>query len=116
MSKPWLTPEAGSSGSFVEHSFDKQAVRDQNRRFRKWGIYPNYSIIEPCELEERVFEGQGVSFKITSSVRKRLVFNGQSHREILEESNWGESWSSAAMSFAEVQALLGELRQFKRKR
>jgi hypothetical protein len=102
-------------GSFVEHSFDKQ--RSEIRiGVSGRGIYPNYSIIVPCEPEERVFEGQGVSFEITSSVRKRLVFNGQSHREILEESNWGESWSSAAMSFAEVQALLGDLRQFKRKR
>jgi hypothetical protein len=44
-----------------------------------------------------------------------MVFNGRSHREILEDSLWGESWSSAAVSFAEAQALLGHLRERKKK-
>jgi hypothetical protein len=39
----------------------------------------------------------------TAPGRRRMVFNGRSHREILEDSLWGESWSSAAVSFAEVQ-------------
>jgi hypothetical protein len=29
---------------------------------------------------------------------------------------WGESWWSVAMSFSEIQALLGKLRQFRKKR
>ena len=48
-------------GSFVEHSFDKQRSEIRIGVSGK-GIYPNYSIIEPCEPEERIFEGQGVSF------------------------------------------------------
>jgi len=105
----------GIVGSFIVHSFDKQ--RSEIRiGVSGRGIFPNYSIVEPCEPEELNIEGQGVSLKITSSVGKRMVFHGQSHREILEDSAWGESWSPAAMSFAEVQALLGDLRQFKKRR
>jgi len=105
----------GIMGSFIEHSFDKQQSQIRIGVSGK-GVFPNYSIVEPCEPEERPIESQGVSLKITSSVGKRMVFHGQSHREILEDSAWGESWSSAAMSFAEVQTLLGDLRQFKKKR
>ena len=43
-----------------------------------------------------------------------MVFNGQSHREM--PNDWGESWSTSAMSFVEVQDLLGELRGFQKKR
>jgi len=87
-------------GSFIEHSFDKQRS-SMTIGISGTGLYPNYFIQEPSE---------------TASARRRTVFNGQSHREILDDSGWGESWSSATMSFAEVQALLGDLRQFKKKR
>jgi hypothetical protein len=106
----------GIVGSFIEHGFDKQ--RSEIRiGVSGRGIYPNYSIIEPCEPQETVIrDHRGVPLKITKSVQSRIVLNGQSHREILDDSSWGENWSTAAMSFAEVQALLGELRRFKKKR
>jgi hypothetical protein len=40
-------------------------------------------------------------------MHKRIAFNGRGYREILEDLERGEIWSTAAMSFAEVQALLG---------
>jgi hypothetical protein len=99
----------GIVGSFIGQSFDKE--RSEIRiGISGRGIYPNYSIIEPCEPEEISLElPGGGTFTMTTDVRKRVVFNGQSHREIDDSVSWGESWSSAAMTFAEVQALLGEL-------
>ena len=86
--------------SFIAHSFDKEGS-SITIGVSGSGLYPNYFVLEPSE------DALG---------RRRMVFNGRSHREILEDSFWGESWSSAAMSFAEVQALLGHLRERKKKR
>ena len=105
---------AGIYGSFIQNSFDKErsfvAIGVSGK-----GVYPNYSIIEPCEPRENVIEVRGVSLDFTTDVR-RMVFNGQNHQKFLEDSFWGDSWSSASMSFAEVEALLAELRHFKKKR
>jgi hypothetical protein len=87
-------------GSSIQHSFDKERS-SVTIGISDTGLYPNYFIQEPSE---------------TAPGRRRMVFNGRSHREILEDSFWGESWSSAAVSFAEVQALLGHLRERKKKR
>ena len=86
-------------GSFVEHSFDKERSA-VTIGVSATGLYPNYFIAEPSESEAGL---------------RRRVFNGRSHRES-PDVWWAESWSSAAMTFAEVQALLGELRRFKKKR
>jgi hypothetical protein len=43
------------------------------------------------------------------------VFNGRSHKEILDDSFIGENWSSHGMNFLEVQSLLGQLRQSREK-
>ena len=101
----------GIVGSFIQHSFDKQqsVVRIG---ISGSGTVPNYSIEEPCERIPLVYNGEIIG---GTSVR-RMVFKGQGHREILEDSARGESWSSAAMSFAEVQTLLGDLRQRKKRR
>jgi hypothetical protein len=90
----------GIVGSSIQHSFDKERS-SVTIGISGTGLYPNYFIQEPSETAER---------------RRRRVLNGRSHREILEDSFWGEGWSSAAMSFAEVQALLGHLRERKKKR
>ena len=87
-------------GAFRERSAGGGGL-DGRARPRRLGLYPNYFIQEPSE---------------TAPSQRRMVFNGRSHREILEDSFWGESWSSAAMSFADVQALLGRLRERKKKR
>jgi hypothetical protein len=42
--------------------------------------------------------------------RQRAVFHGRSHNPILDDQSKGISWSSAAMTFAEVQDILGSLR------
>jgi hypothetical protein len=84
--------------SFIEYSFDKEQSTI-TIGVSGTGLYPNYFIQEPSEGPPG---------------RRRTVFNGRSHREILEDSFWGEGWSSAAMSFHEVQSLLGQLRQANR--
>ncbi len=89
----------GIVGSFTEHSFVKERS-SVTIGISGTGLYPNYFIQEPSE---------------TAPGRRRIVFNGRSHREILEDAFWGESWSSTAMSFAEVQSLLGDLRKRKKK-
>ena len=66
----------GIVSSFIEHGFDKQRSQIRIGVSGK-GVFPNYSIVEPCEPEERLIESQGVSLKITSSVGKRMVFHGQ---------------------------------------
>ena len=47
----------GIVGSFIQHSFDKQ--RSEIRiGVSGRGVFPNYSIVEPCEPEDRVIESQ----------------------------------------------------------
>jgi hypothetical protein len=89
----------GIVGSFIQHSFDKERS-SVTIGISGTGLYPNYFIKEPIE---------------TPPGRRRMVFNGRSHREILEDAFWGESWSSTEMSFTEMQALLGDLRHRKKK-
>jgi hypothetical protein len=79
---------AGIYGSFIQNSFDKERSSVTIGVSGK-GVCLHYSIIEPCESEEPGIEAQDVSLKITTNVRRRRVFNGQSHREILEDSFWG---------------------------
>jgi len=45
---------------------------------------------------------------------RRAVFHGRSHNPILDDQFKGVSWSSAAMTFAEVHAILGSLRAHKK--
>jgi hypothetical protein len=48
--------------------------------------------------------------KEVKGYQRRAVFHGRSHKPILEDSFKGMSWSSTAMTFGEIQALLGRLR------
>lgn len=93
----------GIVGSFVEHGFDrgKSIVRIG---VTGRGIVPNYSIETPCEQQLG---------PLHSSVSERKVFNGSSHNEILDDSPYGDGWSSRSSTFDEVQDLLGKVRGFK---
>jgi hypothetical protein len=87
--------------SFVEYQFDRaRSIVRIGTSGR--GIVPNYSIETPHEHNPDVFV-------------KRHVFNGRSHKEILDDSFIGENWSSHGMSFLEVQSLLGQLRQSRKR-
>ena len=94
----------GVVGSFVEYQFDK-ATSVVRIGTSGQGIVPNYSIETPREPDPNAL--------VKTSVSRRHVFNGRSHKEILEDSFMGESWSSEGMKFSEVQALLGQLRESK---
>jgi len=85
----------GVVGSFVEYQFDK-ATSVVRIGTSGHGIVPNYSIETPCEPDPNA--------RIKTSVSKRHVFNGRSHKEILEDSFIGENWSSEGMKFSEVQS------------
>src|SRR5208337_362952 len=84
----------GIVGSFVEYQFDRDTsvvrIGISGR-----GIIPNYSIETPCEPDS--------ADRLKITVSKRHVFNGRSHKEILDDSSIGESWSSEGMKFSEVQ-------------
>ena len=98
--------------SVIKHSFDKErcAIRIG---VTGTGVAPNYSNEEPREPETIEMKGE-VFWTIN---RERMVFNGRSHRRILEDFfEEGESWSSVPMTFAKVQAVLGDLRRFKKSR
>ena len=91
----------GILGSFVEYQFDKATSLVRIGTSGR-GIVPNYSIETPGERNSPVFS-------------KRHVFNGRSHKEILEDEFMGESWSSRGMKFSEVQSLLGQLRESRKR-
>jgi len=65
----------GVVGSFIQHSFDKERS-SVTIGISGTGLYPHYFILEPSEAAP----GQ-----------RRMVFNGQSHREILEDSFWAKA-------------------------
>ena len=92
----------GIVGSSIEHGFDKQRSQIRIGVSGK-GVFPNYSIVEPCEPEERVIEGQGVSLKITSSVGKRMVFHGQ---RVIEKF-WKTPLGATLGALMEIEALVG---------
>ena len=97
----------GVVGSLVEYQFDK-ATSVVRIGTSGQGIVPNYSIERPGERDPNA--------RIKTSVSRRHVFNGRSHKEILEDFFMGESWSSEGMKFSEVQTLLGQLRESKKLR
>jgi len=97
----------GIVGSFVTYRFDR-ATSIVRIGISGTGIVPNYSIETPCEPDP--------SARIKTYVSKRHVFNGRNHLEFLDDCPIGENWSSEGMTFSEVQALLGQLRESKRRR
>lgn len=71
----------------------------------------NYSIETPCEPEPFTVEVNEVPLTLHRTVSKRHVFNGISHKEILDEFPIGESWSSEVTTFSEIQKLFEDLRE-----
>jgi hypothetical protein len=96
----------GIVGSFVTHRFDR-ATSIVRIGVSGRGIVPNYSIETPCVLDPAA--------RIKTYVSKRHVFNGRNHEEFLDDCPIGERWSSEGMSFSEVQMLLGQLRETKKR-
>ena len=89
--------------SFLSHQFapDEAVVR---LGVSGRGTAPHYSIEQGfvTEIVERIGP--------VRAHERRAVFHGKSHKPILEDQWKGISWSSAAMSFAEVRTILGQLR------
>jgi hypothetical protein len=96
----------GIVGSFYSFPFDKDVAVVRIGVSGK-GRIPNYSIEEYGETVSTTLPSGG---SISTNIRLRHCFHGRHHKEILDDSFRGEKWSSASMSFAEVQSLLGHLR------
>jgi hypothetical protein len=101
----------GIVGSFVQYQFDK-TTSIVRIGISGAGIVPNYSIETPCEPATELPGGP----QITRYISERRVFNGRNHKEFGDDSPISENWSSEGMTFSEVQALLGRLRESKRRR
>jgi len=97
-------------GAFVEHQVDR------DRSVVRIGVsgsgaYPNYAIETPYpagQIQKSVDIGDA---QVSERFERRLVFNGRSHREVSDDVAIGEKWSSASLTYADIQALLGHLRQ-----
>ena len=96
----------GIVGSFVTYRFDK-TVSIVRIGVSGSGIVPNYSIETPCEPDPAA--------PIKTYVSKRHIFNGRNHKEFLDDCPIGEKWSSEGMTFSEMQTMLGQLRESRRK-
>jgi hypothetical protein len=76
------------------------------------GIYPFYRL-DPVDSETL-----GAMDNLSQFLEEMAIFNGRNHKRM----EWtahdirGENWSVGEMAFEEVQALLGELRKFRRSR
>jgi hypothetical protein len=104
----------GIVGSFIEGRFnrDEAIVRIGVSGI---GVAPHYCIEQGRKMTE--LNGQ-IDPKLKggeiSRYQRRTIFNGRTHNPILEDQFKGNSWSSATMTFAEVQTLLGSLRADKK--
>jgi len=84
--------------------------KDPNSRLTisitSYGVYPNYRIDIPVELEKLDMQ----------CVASPKVFSGRTHQELADPSSvCDEHWSAASTSLIELQALLGNLRKRKKK-
>jgi len=79
------------------------------------GIAPHYCIEQGRETVKLggqmhpLLEGKEIEAHL-----RRAAFDGRTHKPILEDQPKGMGWSSEAMTFAEVQAILGHLRSSKK--
>jgi hypothetical protein len=101
----------GILGNFINEGFnqDEAVVRIG---ISGTGAAPHYCIEHGSETFAPL---PGLSLEVNRYGR-RAVFHGRSHNPILDDQYKGISWSSAAMTFAEVQAILGSLRAHKKVR
>ncbi|MCQ4190020.1 hypothetical protein [Methylocystis suflitae] len=79
------------------------------------GIAPHYCIEQGRETLELGGQADPHSEgKKIEAFLRRVVFDGRTHKQILEDLPKGTGWSSETMTFAEVQAILGRLRSSKK--
>jgi hypothetical protein len=101
----------GIVASFVEYQYDK-TTSIVRLGISGAEIVPNYTIETPCEPVSLMLG----TTPITKHVSAWRAFNGRNHQEFSDPDVRGESWSSEGMTFYEVQALLGQLRESKKKK
>jgi hypothetical protein len=100
---------SGVVGNFVSYRYDPEtsAVRIG---ITGTGVAPNYKIEEPNVPVTVAVRSH--SFEMTMTPAH--TFSGRNHREMTElddHERHGENWSTDAMSFAELKALLSSLSQ-----
>lgn len=97
----------GILGNFLNEKFDRNegVIRIG---VSGTGVAPHYCI----EQGSSTSTVPSLGLEINRYAR-RAVFHGRSHKPILDDQFKGISWSSSAMTFAEVQAILGSLRAHK---
>jgi hypothetical protein len=100
----------GILGNFIHEGFnrDEAVVR---MGISGTGVAPHYCIEHGSKASALPSLGLEIN-----GYGHRAVFHGRSHNPILDDQFKGLSWSSAAMTFAEVQAILGSLRAHKKVR
>ena len=99
----------GVVGSFVSYGYDPETSAVRNGITGK-GIAPNYKIEKPNFTVTVAI--RDLSFEMT--VTPARTFSGRNHREMTElddRERHGENWSTDAMSFADLKALLSSLSQ-----
>jgi hypothetical protein len=99
----------GVVGSFFSYTFDKGKAIIRIGVSGK-GTFPNYCIEQHRDPISTTLEVGEATVEFTTTFEHRHCYRGRNHKEILDDSFIGEKWSSASMSFAEVQTLLGKLR------
>jgi hypothetical protein len=94
----------GILGNFITEGFnrDEAVVRIG---ISGTGAAPHYCIEQGSKTSALPSSGLEVT-----GYGRRAVFHGRSHKPILDDDPKGISWSSAAMTFADVQAILGSFR------
>ncbi len=78
------------------------------------GYAPHYCIEQGSVTVELSGQEPLLVGKKITGYQRRFVFDGRSHKPILGDQPKGMGWSSEAMTFAEVQAILGNLRSSKK--
>jgi hypothetical protein len=91
----------GIVGNFINEGFDRDEAVIRIG-ISGTGAAPHYCLEQGSKTSAVPNVGTGHS--------RRAVFHGRSHKPILDDDPKGIRWSSAAMTFLEVQAILGSLR------
>jgi len=103
----------GVLGNFVSCGFDPQTCKIRIGITGE-GVAPNYKIEEPPRSETlRIKTGDSEKpFDATFTVIPGKTFSGRHHRELIELDDMerrDEHWSTASMTFAELQQLRSTL-------
>ena len=92
----------GILGTFIGENFSRDEAVIRIGVSGK-GIAPHYCIEQGSDLSHITIGSLQTEVR---AYAKSAVFHGQSHNQILDNECKGISWSSATMTFAEVQAIL----------